>query len=190
MLHTLSEECASCRLALLFLSLSSERESGLEQVFESLTGIVVDKVFARGPKTHSTGMTIGFRLVRVEEHNKSVFSSSTIDQWTWCIVVSSLLRQLFASYFAGIDSAERKTWYLQWIFNNIQDLPGKIKSIFVGTSRCGEGRLLLHLPDRQACVRSIWWSSSWWDQCKLHWPAQLHAGVGMLSFRTRKHPLK
>ena len=39
-----------------------------------------DEVFGRGPKTDE------FRaFVRLEEHNRSIFSSSTIDQWIWCV---------------------------------------------------------------------------------------------------------
>ena len=57
----------------------SERESA--QLSQFLTE-TADEVFGPSLKTDGTGVIIGCRFVRVKEHNRSVFSSSKIDQWT------------------------------------------------------------------------------------------------------------
>ena len=70
--------------------------------------------------------------------------------WNWCC------------WAQGVISPED--------FNNNQDLPGKNKSIFVGTSRCewvDPDACCSRRPASPAYVRSIWWSSSWWDQASL-----------------------
>ena len=60
-------------------------------------------------------------------------------------------------------------------FNNNQDLPGKNKSIFVGTSRCKwvKDACCSICPIVLRIFDLFWWSSSWWDQCR---PALQHAG--------------